>query len=98
MFKPASATIKLEERSSSPLAHVNQLNRSTEPIEMRNQELHQRLKDNQEQEELSTPRSTKPGRPPTRRKRRCRTGPRYWMDAEVPVRKAPTALSQFVQF
>merc|ERR1719230_1174269 len=43
--------VKLEERNFSLLTYVNQLNREIESIEMRNKDLHQQLKDYQEQEE-----------------------------------------------
>merc|ERR1719197_1303697 len=45
--------VKLEERNYSLLTYVNQLNREIESIEMRNKDLHQQLKDYQEQEEQS---------------------------------------------
>merc|ERR1719456_1875724 len=45
--------VKLEERNYSLLTYVNQLNREIEAVEMRNKDLHQQLKDFQEQEEQS---------------------------------------------
>merc|ERR1719421_541608 len=45
--------VKLEERNYSLLTYVNQLNREIESIEMRNRDLHQQLKEYQEQEEAS---------------------------------------------
>lgn len=45
--------VNIEERNFSLLTYVNQLNRDIESIEMRNKDLHQQLKDYQEQEEQS---------------------------------------------